>query len=276
MWAFAAFLLFLQTTATSKDGGPVVEYKIGPLILVGAVLAVLGLLFWLMLSYSNRVAQTGPLGVQVKEALYTLREQQIVKALSEKWDQKAYHQDTVNDQVWLAANPVDEVPETLKGDYAVETARRQALERGLVGTFLPGFGTSDQKSEHIEQRSQYIGRLRKWEDTVNQEARQRYRKEEHDLLSKARLETGNKAFDAFDFASLWGQGPEFILQFTAVVTIIFAVIALGVLQQIGRDQAGTILAAVAGYVLGQATARSPRSSNTPPARLPAAHSGERL
>jgi hypothetical protein len=202
MWVFATFLLLLQTAATSKDNGPVVEYKIGPLILVGAVLAVLGFLFWIMLSYSNRVAETGPLGAQVKDALYTLREQQVVKALSEKWDRKAYHQDTANDQIWLAAHPVAEVPETLKGDYAVEAARTQALERGWVGTLAPGFGTRDQTTGYLEQRSQYIGLLRKWEDTLNQEARRRYRKEEHDLLNTARLETGNKAFDAFDFASL--------------------------------------------------------------------------
>ena len=70
-------------------------------------------------------------------------------------------------------------------------------------------------------------------------------------------------FRTFDFASLWGQGPEFVLQFTAVVTIIFAVIALGILNQIGREQAGTILAAIAGYVLGHATGRGTRSGNLP-------------
>ena len=103
-------------------------------------------------------------------------------------------------------------------------------------------------------RREHLWSLRDWEsDTLTQEARRRYREEEQNQLSNAK--TGTREFDYFDFASLWGLGPEFVLQFTAVVTIIFAVLALGVLKQIGSEQAGTILAAIAGYVLGHATGR---------------------
>jgi hypothetical protein len=217
-----------------------------------------------MLRYANRVAQTGFLGDHIKQALYTLKQQEIVKSLSEKLESGGYHQDTLQDGCWLATHPLPEIPQILQGDYAVQSARTQVLERGQVGTLMPGMFSPDEPKDN--ERIEYLGRLREWADTVGQEARQRYRKEQQDALKAAKLETGNKAIDSFDFESLWGQGSAFILQFTAVVTIIFAVIALSVLNRLGTDQAGTILAAIAGYVLGQATSRGPRSGTAVPAR----------
>ena len=52
-----------------------------------------------------------------------------------------------------------------------------------------------------------------------------------------------------------GRGPEFVLEFTAVVVIVFAATALGILRILDTQQLGTLLAAIAGYVLGRATSR---------------------
>jgi hypothetical protein len=59
-----------------------------------------------------------------------------------------------------------------------------------------------------------------------------------------------------DFSALRGRGPEFVLEFTAVVVIIFAALVLGVLGVLDSHQIGTLLAAIAGYVLGKATSRN--------------------
>ncbi len=59
-----------------------------------------------------------------------------------------------------------------------------------------------------------------------------------------------------DFSALRGRGPEFVLEFTAVVVIIFAAVILGVLERLSSEQIGTLLAAIAGYVLGKGSSRA--------------------
>ena len=255
--------------APGQQGSPpaVLHYDTGPLMLVGVVLLVLGGLFYLMLSYSNRIAQTGPLGTQVTDALRTIKQQQIVKALDEKWSAGGYHQELLGNAEWLSQNLPPPMPDDLAGDYSAQIARRQLLQSGRVAGGAPPPGLGGPGDVISKPRAEYVQSLRNWETSVlDQAARQRYATDRSDSFKEAR-ESGIEALDFFDFASLWGQGPEFVLQFTAVVTIIFAVVALGILQRLGEDQAGTILAAIAGYVLGQA-ARNPRAA-TPSQRTQA-------
>lgn len=73
-----------------------------------------------------------------------------------------------------------------------------------------------------------------------------------------------------DFSALRGRGPEFVLEFTAVVVIIFAAVILGVLERLSSEQIGTLLAAIAGYVLGKGTSR-----DRAPATDAAAGAGDR-
>jgi len=60
---------------------------------------------------------------------------------------------------------------------------------------------------------------------------------------------------AADFSAIRGRGPEFVLEFTAVVVIIFAAVILGIVGQLSNEQIGTLLASIAGYVLAKATTR---------------------
>jgi hypothetical protein len=69
-----------------------------------------------------------------------------------------------------------------------------------------------------------------------------------------------------DLSAIQGRGPEFILEFTAIIVIIFAAVILGVGSVLDSQQIGTLLAAIAGYVLGKAASRTPSSPTaTPPA-----------
>jgi len=70
--------------------------------------------------------------------------------------------------------------------------------------------------------------------------------------------SANKALKV-DFSALRGRGPEFVLEFTAIIVIIFAATILGVGGVLDSNQIGTLLAAIAGYVLGKAASRSPTS-----------------
>jgi hypothetical protein len=58
-----------------------------------------------------------------------------------------------------------------------------------------------------------------------------------------------------DISAIQGRGPEFILEFTAIIVIIFAAVILGVATVLDSQQIGTLLAAIAGYVLGKGVAR---------------------
>jgi len=52
-----------------------------------------------------------------------------------------------------------------------------------------------------------------------------------------------------------------VLEFTAIVVIIFAAVILGVLGLLGDQQIGTLFVAIADYVLGKSVARG-RSGQT--------------
>jgi hypothetical protein len=56
-----------------------------------------------------------------------------------------------------------------------------------------------------------------------------------------------------DISIFRGRGPAFILEFTALVVIIFSAVILGILGILDSNQIGTLLAAIAGYVLGRST-----------------------
>ena len=71
-----------------------------------------------------------------------------------------------------------------------------------------------------------------------------------------------------DFSALRGRGPEFVLEFTAVVVIIFASVILGILKILESEQIGTLLAAIAGYVLGRATTRARAAPELAPTPQP--------
>ena len=76
--------------------------------------------------------------------------------------------------------------------------------------------------------------MRDWErDRLHAEARRRYKE---DLRAKEQEADGlaRQALGSIDLATLRGQGAQFVLQFTAVVVIIFATVALAT-QREGRS-----------------------------------------
>lgn len=93
---------------------------------------------------------------------------------------------------------------------------------------------------------------------------------QHDL-DRARVTAKQQAKRALnvDFSAVRGRGPEFVLEFTAIVVIIFAAVILGTLDILHSEQIGTLLAAIAGYVLGKSVARSRSGDGEQQAAAPA-------
>ena len=89
----------------------------------------------------------------------------------------------------------------------------------------------------------------------------------HDDLKTVRQEASDSAdlVLSVDFSALRGRGPEFVLEFTAIIVIIFAAVILGIGNVLGNEQIGTLLAAIAGYVLGKAASRGTSAPPGPPA-----------
>ena len=101
---------------------------------------------------------------------------------------------------------------------------------------------------------------RKWTEDAKTCIVQWYREDRQAVEQKA-TNAAALALQA-DFSALRGRGPEFVLEFTAIIVIIFAATILGVGGVLDSNQIGTLLAAIAGYVLGKAASRSPASSTT--------------
>lgn len=78
-----------------------------------------------------------------------------------------------------------------------------------------------------------------------------YRCHRQDVSEKAR-EHASAMLPRID-VSTFGGGWIFVLEFTTIIFIVFATLALGFVDVLKGEQIGTILAAIAGYVLGKST-----------------------
>lgn len=93
-----------------------------------------------------------------------------------------------------------------------------------------------------------IEKYREWEE----KERQMYDSRRTALESEA-LGLANESVPKTMDMSVLGGGFSFLLEFSAVIVIIFALVALGILGIMEGSEISTILAAIAGYVLGKAT-----------------------
>lgn len=104
--------------------------------------------------------------------------------------------------------------------------------------------------ETSDQRKQRLDTLKACEDWERDE-RLRFAK----LKDQAEVEAKKKAEDSVPKSmdiSLLGGGFSFLLEFSAVIVIIFTLMTLGILKVLDGKDITTILASIAGYVLGKA------------------------
>ena len=109
-------------------------------------------------------------------------------------------------------------------------------------------------------------KLHNWEELVIDEANKRFDQDKMKAEKDAE-DAADRALGQIDFAALHGRGPEFLLNFTALIVIIFAATVLGIIEVLGKEHLGTLLAAVAGYVLGREVTR-PRDHASESSRVP--------
>jgi hypothetical protein len=114
--------------------------------------------------------------------------------------------------------------------------------------------------EQRQARERTLAECAEWE----KEERARYELRRQDVERKAQKQAEARVPRSMDI-SLLGGGWAFLLEFSTVIVIIFAVLILAILGTLTGQEISTILAAIAGYVLGKASAggRQPGTKEQP-------------
>jgi hypothetical protein len=251
----------------------------GPYFLATGLLLLLAVLFFFVFNWMQRLEKTSYMGRiyadMVQDLEYNRRKARLERKRAEgEFDRQAMHKlrhkyqqvmeskppwPQVLDQYRVRANSESDRPgggqagvTTLSDDAGIYADRRNAWE-DAPEIYLDLSGAP---KEHKDLATKYWAENRAYED-----ARRKLRLERHNLeiqLYDAELDgVSNDAKRAakreadIDVGAFRGRGPTFVLQFTAVVVIVFLAVLLGVVDVLDNQQIGTLLAAVAGYVLGR-------------------------
>jgi hypothetical protein len=110
------------------------------------------------------------------------------------------------------------------------------------------FGPGDkEKDEDREKRLKALALCVDWE----KRERSRFAELKRQLEREAKEKAEQSVPKSMDM-SLLGSGFSFLLEFSAVIVIIFTLMTLGILEVLDGKDITTILASIAGYVLGKA------------------------
>lgn len=259
---------------SEKDKNTSTLYSYEAVLLVILILALLGAMFFLLMYWSQRSERVSYLGNLYQETIEDIEYKRLIAAPSEKYQSFQYHNDIKME--WIDDHPFPPRPPELPyersdGDGIRRTRNPFGYEEGRPpewGRTLPpglgGLGSSINDNKQnidptLEKKlneifNKWKNDVDEWNNKVEVEAQRRYQKDLDAARNKAK-EKASLAVDV-DLSALRGRGAEFVLEFTTVVVIIFAAIILGILKILGTEQIGTLLAAIAGYVLGRATQRA--------------------
>jgi hypothetical protein len=272
------------------------RYSNSQVAIVSITFGLMCILFAFLFYWQNRLEQAGFFGHIYRDTIEAIESGRLAAPKREKWKQGAYiyellYKSTDRAIKWLKANELPTPNEELRklaellgySDRLHETEwdlrwRLVSIPRRFGSTeqagntdiseetYLPGLGTSSgidssgtksispDENRYRQLRSQFIENQNRWIAQATECAWSWYQQE----MQSVKIEAVRQAKRALhiDFSSLRGRGAEFVLEFTAVVVIIFSAVILGVLDILQQEQIGTLLAAIAGYVLGRATTRA--------------------
>lgn len=281
-----------QTTSTTNVSGT----RTAIIVLILVVLAVL---FITVTIWSARLERTPYLATLYQDFTRDMEYERLFRTFGEKEDKQKYIREVRADSNWLNSHPEPDTPpgyenrEWLREAFdRAETALARNLEFWLEdfgkfdgpsrlapfrrnlrpGTTLPSrtFGHSRRPGEEPDQaeideavaREDYFSRVWDWYQELHDEAYSRFR---NIVGERAMKEAINRAKQVvkIDYAALRGRGKEFVLEFTAIVVIIFSAVILGIIGLLQDEHLATLLAAIAGYVLGRSTSRAHAKEDEP-------------
>jgi hypothetical protein len=230
------------------------RYSSEAFILVLVVFGLLAVLFVLLLWWAGRLERTSYLGVLYRESVEEVEYRRLASRITEKFASGGYREDVEQDKEWMAANPRPSFPSAPPSPYPRSGTIGGTSPTRITG---PNFHSEMSADDRLKVQEEYDRQKREydeWDRRADDAARALYRQALADARKKA-LERANQAANV-DLAVLRGRGAEFVLEFTTIVVLIFAATALGILGILETQQIGTLLAAIAGYVLGRASTRT--------------------
>ena len=266
----------ITPTVTPTPGTTfIAQYSMQSSLLVLGFIFLLAFLFYILFWWSNQLDQTSYLGGVFWETIRDTEWGRIKSTCRDKLAKGEYQQEVKGDMDWLKDNAepsLDPDIEVLLQDsqypyYYDNYNPYDPIEQ----TSMPHIDSSSTtnlyntpKTELTEEQKKIYQNYKKelvvWERKVKKEAISRYHKDLTSGFEKAKERANDAA--AINLGVFRGKGTEFILEFTTVVVIIFAAVILGILQILDTQQIGTLLAAIAGYVLGRATTRTKEGTTT--------------
>ena len=232
--------------------------------LVILVVALLAFLFATLIKWSARIEQTSYLGNLYRESVEETEFHRLAFSPHRKLEQGDYIRE-IAAGTWIQTNPPPTPDPKIEGD--IDPDPFATLDQCGIGPWAPGLpGLRSRQPGDAEIQAMdpataeresllrnYYNLKHIWDSQTKREVNRLYLAD----MAKQREKAKEKAVSAvdIDLTVLRGRTPAFILEFTAVVIIIFAAVILGILNILKSDQIGTLLAAIAGYVLGRATTR---------------------
>jgi len=255
------------------------QYSQEAVILVILVITLLAGLFWFLLHYYRRREMAGYYGQVYGDSVENFEYRRKLLPVTEKWEIRDYHEEIKREKIFPEPEPDSELiklaieldrqdeirtsTDIFRRNQRTDPWDTRAPSASRAGLGGPGRG---KQGEHETEKDKnfrkllnvWNSELHKWKENIDSEAYKRYDADRKKASKKAK-ELSKSATGDIDLSALRGRGSAFILEFTALVIIIFASVILGILERLGEEQIGTLLAAIAGYVLGKATTESQKS-----------------
>lgn len=276
---------FVVKDAPINPGGDIdasVLERLTPKTSVSIVLVLIGLLawmFWLTISFGRRLSERSYLGPLTKDALMRAEINRQEDDLKEDLKAGVFAAEiAINKDFRLKWRiPEDSSVPLLTPGVSLDDILKKTTQ---VAWDEGGWGSTEEEpivrlsAEQLvaEQNKIREGKTSKYTlYEINTEIDNRYKdgyqREQMDLFYKERAKIrvsardyAQKLLPGID-VSAFGGGWIFVLEFTTIIFIIFAALALGFVGVLGSEQIGTILAAIAGYVLGKSTSmKSPEGA----------------
>lgn len=276
----------ISLTTTPTTGTPLkTEYSVSSSFIVFCLIVILGILFILLIWWSNKLDQAGYLGTMYQDTIYDIEWKRRKEAIEQKKNNNEFIKEAESNDIWITEETKPQLPELsseiaiLKMNfsakrtgetynpyisyYSPSSAITNVYEPGYFSSYDPEFEKQFEESLPEKLKEIYITykkRLFEYQTKILKEAQALNRKELKESQEKAKEQAKDAV--SVDMGVIRGKGSEFVLEFTTVVVIIFAAAILGVLQVLGTEQIGTLLAAIAGYVLGRATTKTKEGTTT--------------
>jgi len=229
-------------------------------VIILGVLAALMVSLWLVYSYINNIRTTDIHRKMLYDAVYESRYRDLQEQSFVKEDWTGESSENIKFQRINATNELEGHKARLGELFELKEQADLTQDQNEELRYLKDRIRSIESDLENYLSDERIAELKKKEEEQEQLRQQRDQK----LREKAAQEAQTLVPPSLTVAGM-GITGSFFIELTAILTIIFGIIILGLVEVLRTQEIATILAAIAGYVLGKTSASSqPAQPPAPP------------